>query len=317
MQSSKTTSYYAQKSLFKCAIQLPDLKHEFGSIENFYYYARIDVVMKVLLYIFLIPLILTPVFAQINTQTLPTEKGTLNVELSTIPAQPTPEDIIKFKISFINPNTEKIQEHIDYRLTLSKDGVDQFGPIPLTHTSTGSVTIPVELQQEGTYSAKIEVEGILFQPIPKEAVTFDILVGEASAQTPTPSPAPEENGGCLIATATFGSEMSSQVQELREIRDNVVLQTESGLAFMSGFNQFYYLVSPPIADLERQNPIFKESIKFAITPLLSSLSILEAVEIDSEGEMLGYGIGVILLNIGIYFGIPSFAILMLYQFRRK
>ena len=29
----------------------------------------------------------------------------------------------------------------------------------------------------------------------------------------------EEGGGCLIATATYGSEMSQQVQQLRELRD--------------------------------------------------------------------------------------------------
>ena len=45
-------------------------------------------------------------------------------------------------------------------------------------------------------------------------------------------------GGCLIATAAFGSEMAPQVQFLREIRDNTVLQTESGSAFMTGFSQF-------------------------------------------------------------------------------
>jgi len=51
-------------------------------------------------------------------------------------------------------------------------------------------------------------------------------------------------GGCLIATATFGSELAPQVQQLRELRDNKLLQTNSGSAFMSGFNQFYYLFSP-------------------------------------------------------------------------
>ena len=38
----------------------------------------------------------------------------------------------------------------------------------------------------------------------------------------------EKKGGCLIATAAFGSEMAPQVQFLRELRDNTVLQTESG-----------------------------------------------------------------------------------------
>ena len=115
----------------------------------------------------------------------------------------------------------------------------------------------------------------------------------------------KSGGGCLIATAAFGSEMAPQVQFLREIRDNTVLQTESGVSFMTGFNQFYYSFSPAIADYERENPVFKELVKLTITPLLTSLTILNYVDIDTEEEMLGYGIGVILLNIGMYFIAPA------------
>ena len=116
------------------------------------------------------------------------------------------------------------------------------------------------------------------------------------------------DGGCLIATAAFGSELAPQVQFLREIRDNTVLQTESGSTFMAGFNQFYYSFSPAVADYERENPIFKEAVKVALTPLLTSLTLLQYVDIDSESEMLGYGIGVILLNIGMYFVAPAILI---------
>lgn len=255
-----------------------------------------------------------PAFAQMNTQVLPTEKGTLDVDFSTAPADPKPGDIVKLQIDFINPNTKKIQEHIDYRLTVSKNGLNTFGPIPLTHTSTGSVSIPVEFGEEGMYSASIEVEGILFQPIPRETVLFQVAVGEVSNGSTTEKP---ENGGCLIATASFGSELSPQVQQLRELRDNVVLNTESGKSFMTSFNQFYYSFSPTIADYERQNPFFKESVKMTIAPMLSTLSILNYVNINSEQEMLGYGIGIILLNIGMYFGIPIVAMLKLYQFRKN
>ena len=115
-------------------------------------------------------------------------------------------------------------------------------------------------------------------------------------------------GGCLIATAAYGSEMAPQVQLLREIRDNKVLSTESGNSFMTGFNTFYYSFSPTIADWERQNPAFKETVKLVLTPLLASLSILNHVDIDSEQEMLGYGIGIILMNIGMYFVAPAIVI---------
>jgi len=122
---------------------------------------------------------------------------------------------------------------------------------------------------------------------------------------------PKSGGGCLIATATYGSELAPQVQFLREIRDNAVLSTASGTSFMTTFNSFYYSFSPTVADLERQNPVFKEAVKFTITPLLSSLSLLQYVDIDSEKEMLGYGIGIILLNIGMYFVAPALIIFKL------
>jgi peptidyl-prolyl cis-trans isomerase B (cyclophilin B) len=129
-----------------------------------------------------------------------------------------------------------------------------------------------------------------------------------TGEVPTDEPASngsQSGGGCLIATAAFGSEMAPQVQFLRELRDNTVLQTESGTSFMAGFNQFYYSFSPTIADYERENPIFKEAVKLTITPLLASLTLLQFADINSESEMLGYGIGVILLNIGIYFAVPA------------
>jgi hypothetical protein len=121
----------------------------------------------------------------------------------------------------------------------------------------------------------------------------------------------QKGGGCLIATAAFGSELSPQVQMLRELRDNTVLSTTSGTAFMTGFNQFYYSFSPTIADWERENPIFQDAVRITITPLLTSLSILNHVDIDSEEEMLGYGISLIILNLGMYFVAPAIIILKL------
>ena len=138
---------------------------------------------------------------------------------------------------------------------------------------------------------------------------------KAEEETPQPQPAvtesQEEGGGCLISTATYGSELAPQVQMLREIRDNSLLTTSSGSAFMTGFNTLYYSFSPTIADWERQSPIFQEAVKITITPLITSLSILNYVDMDSEAEVLGYGIGIILLNIGMYFVAPAVLIIRL------
>ncbi len=271
--------------------------------------------MKILFLLLLIPLFMIPAFAE--TQTLPTDKGTLDVKLTHDPIEP--DVLTKMNIDFINPQTQKTQVHIDYSVVVSKDGETVFGPTQLIHTSEGEVNIPIDFNRgEGMYSMDVEVEGILFSPIPPESVSFDILVGEAQAQpiTPPESNVNEENGGCLIATATYGSELAPQVQQLRELRDNTILSTESGMAFMSTFNQFYYSFSPSVADFEREQPVFKEFMKISLTPMLTSLSLLNHVNIDSEEEMLGYGISIVLLNIGMYVGIPLFGILKLYQFKK-
>ena len=143
---------------------------------------------------------------------------------------------------------------------------------------------------------------------------FRQLIADSRLKSEPEALPPARVGGCLIATATFGSEMAPQVQLLREIRDNTVLQTESGVNFMIGFNQFYYSFSPAIADYERENPVFKEAVKITLTPLITSLTLLQYVDIDSESEMLGYGIAVILLNIGMYFIAPTVLIIKIRSF---
>ena len=276
--------------------------------------------MKVLFVLLLVPFLIAPAFAQTNSQTLPTDKGTLEVKLSyddIVPGQLT-----TLNTEFINPQTQKVQEHIDWRFSVSRDGEVVWGPTQLSHTSEGALkNLKYEFEKEGTYNLEFGIEGILFQPIPLEKVSFEVVVGEANAQpdnqSKDPTPENDNGGGCLIATATYGSELAPEVQQLRELRDNTILKTESGQSFMTSFNQFYYSFSPTIADLERESPIFKEGVKITLTPMLSSLSILNYVDIDSEQDMIVYGISLILLNIGMYAGVPAFAILRLYQYRKN
>ena len=114
-------------------------------------------------------------------------------------------------------------------------------------------------------------------------------------------------GGCLIATATYGSELAPQVQQLRELRDNQLMTTESGTAFMATFNDVYYSFSPIIADYERENPYFKEAVKLSITPMISLLALMENAE--SESEVLSIGLSIIALNLGMYLGAPAIVII--------
>ena len=265
--------------------------------------------MKFLLVLLLIPLFTIPAFAE--SQTLSTDKGTLDVKLSYEDIKPG--ELTKLPIEFINPMLQKTQVHVDYKIMITESGKTIFQTPSLIHTSEGIINgFKFEFPQDGTYKMQIGVEGILFTPIAEETVSFEIVVGEASAQPVNPYE--EEGGGCLIATAAYGSEMAPQVQLLREIRDNQLMNTEAGSAFMGTFNDIYYSFSPIIADMERENPMFKEAVKLGLTPMLSSLAIMQNA--DSESEVLGLGLSVIALNLGMYIGLPAFGILKVIQLRK-
>ncbi len=234
------------------------------------------------------------------------------------------------------------EEYTVFGRILTQESFDTLDKIASLSTAAGNV--PLDIEQAKILKAQVVIrseisdllnlgspevestmeEKMMEEPMeevlsPTESITE--LNADATAELTTESEeisdkVNQEGGGCLIATATFGSELAPQVQQLRELRDNSLLQTESGSAFMESFNQFYYSFSPTIADYERQNPVFKEIVKIGITPLLASLSILNYVDMDSEFEVLGYGISLILLNVGMYFFAPGIVIYRLIRTKK-
>ena len=203
----------------------------------------------------------------------------------------TPPEESKFPIS-VNPQT---QESEPVEQTQESEPVEQ------TQESE-------PLQIDSVYTPEPISESVV-EPVVEQVVNCGPgteSVNGICQVVQTTSQESEEGGGCLIATAAYGSEMSPQVQLLREIRDNQLMNTESGTAFMSGFNELYYSFSPTIADMERENPMFKKVVKVGLTPMISSLSLMENAE--SESEVLGIGISLIVLNIGMYLGVPAVVI---------
>ena len=119
---------------------------------------------------------------------------------------------------------------------------------------------------------------------------------------------------CLIATASYGSELAPQVQMLREVRDNILLSTYSGTLFMDGFNSAYYSFSPQVAQLENENPIFKEAVKTFITPMISTLSVMTLASENSESEVIFFGVSTIGLIVGMYIVTP---VIVVWQVRKR
>ena len=126
-----------------------------------------------------------PAFAAEYDQIVSSSDGTLDVGIYTIPEVPNTEEPTKLKIDFLKSGTERIQQHIDYRVSVTNDGDYVFGPMArLLHTSPGSITIPVEFSENGSHKIEVEIEGILFQPLPLEIATLTMNIGQAEATIP-------------------------------------------------------------------------------------------------------------------------------------
>ena len=241
--------------------------------------------------------------------------------------------LIAFSLLVQYSATESFAQSIS--LSTEKSSYSKGETLRVFGTMTGAQNFPVAVEVKDASgktilirTAQTDSQGRfdLSFKVPSDVATGSLQViatanvaGQTITQTKSVSisekPA-STGGGCLIATAAFGSELAPQVQMLREIRDNIVLNTASGSAFMASFNQFYYSFSPTVADWERENPAFKEAVKITITPMLATLSLLNFVDINSETEMLGFGIGIISLNVGMYFIGPAVVILAIRKCRK-
>ncbi len=84
------------------------------------------------------------------------------------------------------------------------------------------------------------------------------------------------NTGCVIATATFGSELAPQVQFLRNFRDNSILKTYAGSSFMVAFNTWYYSFSPAVATYLINHWVERTIMKGLLYPLIGILILAQA-----------------------------------------
>ena len=137
---------------------------------------------------------------------------------------------------------------------------------------------------------------------------FEEAVSSFSVLVEPPEPEPTAGGGCLIATAAYGSELAPQVQQLRELRDNSLARTDAGQGFMEWFNAAYYSFSPAVADYERENPAFRDMVRLFVTPMISILSTLNHADMSTEAGAILYGSAAIALILLAYVGMPVLAL---------
>jgi len=88
----------------------------------------------------------------------------------------------------------------------------------------------------------------------------------------------ESQKKCIIATAAYGSELASEVQFLRSFRDDVVMSTQSGRAFMNLFNNWYYSFSPQVANVISESQLLRNTVKASLYPLIGMLTVSACIQ---------------------------------------
>lgn len=111
----------------------------------------------------------------------PTTGGSLDVVIEPSPTPANIDNQTDFKITFLTANTETPQLHVDYDFVITQGDQEVFRASkqlnqPLLHTEPGIVTIPYKFENGGDYTLKVQVFGILFQPISPESAEFPITV---------------------------------------------------------------------------------------------------------------------------------------------
>jgi hypothetical protein len=178
-----------------------------------------------------------------------------------------------FVMNIQDPATGDLIRGSSFDFVLIQDGIEIFNDHLLSDFGTYSYEYTFSKAGTVTLAANnINSQG--------ESAKIDLAVLQGSGNTttttnPQPQQQPSSPSQCLIATAAFGSELSPQVQYLRNFRDHYILSTVSGSAFMDTFNSIYYTFSPQVAEYERGQPWLQGVVKIALYPLFGILMTAE------------------------------------------
>ena len=189
---------------------------------------------------------------------------------------------VTFVMNIQDPTTGDLIRHLSFDFVLTQGGQEihrqrltsDLGTYSHQYAFTrpGTVTLSASNINGENESAKIDLVALQG-------------TGELPVQQQQPQPPPNQQpSGCLIATAAFGSELTPQVQYLRDFRDNYIMSTASGSAFMNAFNSVYYSFSPQVADYEREQPWLQATVKAGLYPLFGILMASESAYSAVGGE---------------------------------
>ncbi len=73
---------------------------------------------------------------------------------------------------------------------------------------------------------------------------------------------------CIIVTATYGSEIAHEAVYMRHVRDNMIGSNPVGRSLIEGWNSFYYLWSPPMAQFIASHNSLQSIFHYLLLPLV-------------------------------------------------
>ncbi len=152
--------------------------------------------------------------------------------------------------------------------------------LTVSSTTGGAVAAP----GEGVFSYPLGTE-VSLVATPEEGYRFvgwsgevDTVAGTSSASTTITMDSSysvaagfdRAAGGCFIATAAYGTPMADEIEILREFRDGYLLTSSLGTSFVN----FYYAMSPPIADFISQHPRLKPLVRTGLVPAVAMSTVV-------------------------------------------
>ena len=88
---------------------------------------------------------------------------------------------------------------------------------------------------------------------------------------------------CFIATAAYGTPWAEEVQILRHFRDGYLLTNPAGQAFVD----FYYTVSPPLAEFIIEHPALKPLVRVGLLPAVAMSALVINTTPTEKTTMVG------------------------------
>jgi len=182
------------------------------------------------------------------------------------------------------PSSQTVRNGSSTTFTININSINAFSsPVTLTVNlpsgsgATGSINPPaVTPPPNGMGTATLTITTAASAPAGSGTITVTGTSGSKS-RTATGSLTISPTGGrpCIIATATYGSELAPEVYFLRLFRDRSVQSTFAGSQFMNVFNAWYYSFSPTVAEQVKNNLVLRNVAKAVIYPLLGTLYLAQ------------------------------------------